>query len=278
MTRGPLCGTTNPSYVRTPGPIGSQCPADPNGEITLPRNRLPLGFDGDGNRAQPKMVAQASPQKKAGNTVNAVSALALPAADIIRQLQSDIDRVLKLDQQYVAKNEAKDEPLRLAKEKVVHAIAKAYRVGLKHVSGMEFSNRLHETDYANTQGTFITVFDPTLTHPGFVANIVMHESSHAQRNDELATAGVDRSKFSVSNEARWVALIEFEGAQLEIDHAAKTGITETEKNSAISLRDGHLKDIETFLGRKARAKVESGGIDEVRGQFIQTVKSAKKRP
>jgi hypothetical protein len=184
-------------------------------------------------------------------------------------LSAVITTVLKLNKGYETSSKPKDEALRLAKEKVVKDIVKAYGVGLTHVTGLEFSNRNDSSNHAETLSTFIIVFDSVLVHPGFVASVILHESSHAQRNAELDNAGV---RLSFATEDLWSALKEFEGAQLEIDSAAKTGITEKEKKEATSLRNSHLSEIEALMGKKTRTEIENGGLDAVRARFIQQLK------
>jgi hypothetical protein len=69
------------------------------------------------------------------------------------------------------------------------------------------------------------------------------------------------------------ALKEVEGAQLEIDSAATTGITEAEKKVAINLRNFHLSEIEKLMGKETRTEIENGGLETVRARFIAKLKS-----
>ena len=277
MVRRPLCEETNPWYDRTPGPIGCNDAADPNNPIFAWVIPGPLGLDLKKERkAKRKSVSErerSKPVSPVSSKADAVANLTKPSASIIKQLGAEIDTVLKLNKSYETSTKTKDEALRLKKEKVVHDIVNAYKVGRKYVTGLEFSNRTDSPNHADTRGTFITVFDSIFVHPGFVANVILHESSHAQRNDELKAAGVDSSRLGYPAEDIWSALKEVEGAQLEIDSADKTGITEKEKKEAISLRNSHLSEIETLMGKETRTEVENGGLDTVRARFIRKLTS-----
>jgi hypothetical protein len=215
---------------------------------------------------------QAPTSKPTPKKADAVANLKKPSDAIVKQLSAAIDSVMKENNAYETSKKKKDDALRLKKEKVVKDIVQAYGVGLKYVTGLEFSNNDSEDD-AETKGTFIIAYDGCLTHPGFCASVILHESSHAQRNAELTKAGIDSSNLGFKDSDRWSALKEFEGAQLEIDSAATTGITEKEKRFATSLRDGHLNDIERLMGQDTRKEIENGGLDEVRARFIKQLQS-----
>jgi hypothetical protein len=276
MARGPICGETNPWYGRTPGPTGCNDAADPNNpmlevELVSP---MPLGLRPKvKGKAKPKSISEREPSKRKRSQADAVAKLTKPSDATIQQLSAALDNVRKLNKEYETSKKPKDEDLRLKKEKVVKDIVKAYGVGLTYVTGLEFSNRNDSPNHAETRGTFIIVFDGVLENPAFLASVIIHESSHAQRNAELNNAGVDSSRLSLKAQDIWSALKEFEGAQLEIDSAAKTGITETEKKAAMSLRDAHLAELETLMGKDTRKEIENGGLDDVRDRFIRQLKS-----
>lgn len=271
MARGPICGETSPWYGRTPGPTGCNDAADPNTPVFAWVRPGPLGLElKKGRKAKRKSVSERERSKPASSKADAVANLTKPPASTIKQLRVAIDTVHKLNKEDDTSTKTKDEPLRLKKEKVVHDIVKAYSVGLKYVTGLEFSNRTDSDNHADTRGTFITVFDSVLVHPGFVASVILHESAHAQRNAEFDNAGV---RLSFAAEGIWSALKEFEGAQLEIDSAATTGITEQEKKEAINLRNAHLAEIEALMGKATRTEIENGGLDAVRARFIGQLKS-----
>lgn len=277
MLRAPICGETNPWYVRTPGPVGCNDAGDPDNPILDSASPQPLGLEfKKGGKAKLKVVGEAEKRKRQPSRADAVANLTKPAAAIVQQLSAAIGAVKKLNQEYETTKKSKDEDLRLKKEKVLKDIVKAYGVGLKYVTGLEFSNTRNDANLAETRGTFIIAFDDILEHPGFVANVILHESSHAQRNAELQSAGLDSNDLGLVDASIWSALKEYEGCQLEIDSAAITGITEKEKQVAINLRDGHLAEIATLLGEKARKEIEQGGLDEVRTSFIRHLKPSKK--
>lgn len=271
MVRGPLCEETNPRYARTPGPTGCNDAADPNTPLFGWVSPGPLGLEfKKERRAKRKVVSEREQSKPAKSKADAVANLTKPSSALINQLSAAIKTVRKLNTDYETAKKTKDEPLRLKKEKVLQDIVKAYGVGLKYVTGLEFDNRTDSENHAETRGTFIIAFDSVFVHPGFVANVILHESSHAQRNAEFEQAGV---KLSFTTEDIWSALKEVEGAQLEIDSAAITGITEAEKKVAIKLRNAHLSEIETLLGKDTRVEIENGGLDVVRARFIAKLKS-----
>lgn len=271
MVRGPLCGETNPWSDRTPGPTGCNDAADPSTPLFGWVSPGPLGLELKKERkAKRKVVSEREQSKPASSKADAVANLTKPSPSTIKQLSAAIDTVRKLNKDYETSAKTKDEALRLKKEKVVHDIVKAYGVGLKYVTGLEFDNRTDSENHAETRGTFIIVFDSVFVHPGFVANVILHESSHAQRNAELENAGV---RLSFAAEDIWSALKEVEGAQLEIDSAATTGITEAEKKVAINLRNFHLSEIEKLMGKDTRTEIENGGLATVRARFIAKLKS-----
>jgi hypothetical protein len=276
MTRGPLCGETKPWYLRTPGPLGLNDAADLNHPVFAWGSPGPLGLEWKkARKAKPKSVSEREQSKPIRSTVDAVANLKQPSAAIIKQLSADINTVRKLNE---AAGTKKGEDIRLKKERVVKDIVTAYGVGLKYTTGLDFSNRTGYPNDADTlKGTFIVVYDSVLDHPpGYVANVILHESSHAQRNTELKqVTGVERDRLKDGDAAIWSALIEFEATQLELDNAPKTGITQAEQQEAKSLRDGHLKEINALMGEKARTEIENGGLDTVRARFMQKLKSPR---
>lgn len=269
MARGPICGYSNPQYVHTPGPIGINDECDPNNPVFVLREPIPLGLGPQNNNQKTPQSATKSAKKKIFGKVAAVASLKKPSPTKIRRLSTALNNVKKLNRQYKTSGKTKDELLRRKKEKVVKDIAAAYNVGLKYATGLEFSNRASD-NLADTRGTFIVVFDGILEHPGFVASVVMHESSHAQRNAELQKAGVNRSDLGFGREETWKALIEIEAYQLEIDFAEKTGIKIAEKRGAERARDSYLRELQRqrHAGKKTRQKVENGGLEIVRAQFV----------
>ncbi len=270
--RGPICRETNPTFVRTPGPLGCSDAFDRNHPIRTLKTPMPL-MVGGGDDAKNKSGTQATKAQKQSD-VDAVAKLKKPNARKIKLLAAALDRVRKLNKTYETKNKQKDESLRLKKQQVVKDIAGTYKVGLQYVTGMEFSNR-SSSGPAVTKGTFIIVYDDILQTPAYVASVILHESSHAQRNAELAARGVNRNEFGLKTEEIWKAIIEIEGYQLELDHASKTGISSKEQKGIITLRDQYLADLATFMGKEAREEVENGGLEKVRERFIQKQKKAQ---
>lgn len=53
---------------------------------------------------------------------------------------------------------------------------------------------------------------------------------------------------------------DFKDAELEIDSAAQSGITEKEKQDATSLRNFPLSVVETLMSKATRTEVENGGL------------------
>jgi hypothetical protein len=261
---------------RVPGPVGASSAAalslwkDPVGRGSLPG---PIGYDyvfadKDGSGGQ------TSVSKRTSTKADSVASLNKPSDAIVQKLKAAIDSVMKENHDYETSKKAKDEPLRLKKEKVLKDIVQAFGVGQKFVTSLEFDNR-DSQDEADTIGTAIIAFDGCLKYPGYCASVILHESSHAQRNAELANAGVDSNKMGIKDSAKWSALKEFEGTQLEIDSAATTGISADDKRFATKLRDGHLHDIETLMGEKTRQEIEKGNLDDVRDRFIKELQSRK---
>ena len=261
---------------RVPGPVGGSSAAalslwkDPVGHGSLPG---PIGHnyvfaDADGSGGQ------TSASKRTSTKADAVANLKKPSDAIVQKLKAASDSVMKESKDYETSKKTKDEPLRLKKEKVLKDIVQAYGVGQKFVTSLEFDNR-DSPDDADTIGTDIIAFDGCLKYPGYCSSVILHESSHAQRNAELANAGVDSNKMGMKDSAEWSALKEFEGTQLEIDSAATTGISVDDKKFAMKLRDGHLHDIETLMGEQTRKEIENGNLDDVRDRFIKQLQSRK---
>jgi hypothetical protein len=284
MARGPICGETNPVHVCTPGPTGYNDAADPNQplletELAGPR---PLGTRPKTRGSAKRMtVADADTSKQKPKKADAVANLTKPSAATIQTLSARMESVQKLNQEFEPpkkKNEPLTEELRLKNQDLVKDIVKAYGVGQSHVTGLEVDRRTDSVDYADTRGTFIIAFVAIFADaegvPGFCASVIIHESSHAQRNDELQKAGI--GSLSDVNDRVWSALKEVEGAQLELDSAAVTGITAKQKNAATRLRDHNLAEIESLMGADTRTKVENGGLDDIRDKFIQKLKSKQK--
>lgn len=277
MCRGPLCAETNQKHVRTPGPLGIDDADDPNQpdlevELTGP---TPLGTRPKTHgQARLKMVAEASTPK--GATAASAANLKKPGPSTIQQLQAEIDAANKKIKPIVDKKGRLDEDDRVLCEKLVNKIVDAYKLGRQFIKAIEVSARTESENHAETSDTFITAFVSILQYPGFVTNVLMHEGAHAQRNAELADAGIKFDALGDMNADIYSALKEFEGAQLEIDHAAVTDITPAEVKVATSLRDGHLKEIGTLMGDKAKEEVAQGNLHQVRGQFIQKLKARRR--
>jgi hypothetical protein len=258
-----------------PGPVGRQhvfADGDGSGGPTS-------GSNGSGG--------QTSGGKLTAKQADSVANLKTPSANIVKQLSDATAKVMKENQAYETANKTKDEQLRLKKQKVVRDIVQAYGVGLNYVTGklqgLESDNRDSPHD-ADTSGTYIIAYDGCLwvpetkeiKYPGYCASVILHESSHAQRNAELAKASVDSNQLGYKDGAIWSALKEYEGVQLEIDNATTTGLTPTDKKFAEKLRAGHLDDIENLMGKQARADIEKGGLDVVRDTFIQKLQANPK--
>ena len=125
MVRGPICGHTNLGHVHTPGPRGCNDAADPNRpaleiELTGPR---PRGMRPKTRGTATKVVSEREPTKRKRIPADAVANLTKPSSAIVQQLQKAIDEVKNQNKQFETSKKAKDEPLRLKKEKVRHYLA-----------------------------------------------------------------------------------------------------------------------------------------------------------
>jgi hypothetical protein len=241
--------------------------ADSDLQLVGPR---PLGMrPTTARRARLKTVSEAPRTKTTTKKPEVVANLKKPSAATLKQLADAIDQVRALNA-----TAQKDETLRLKKEKIALDVRTAFGIGKADVTGMEFDNRPNPNNFAETRETFIILFDDILVSPAFMANIILHETSHAQRNAELkAKTGKESSKLSIAHQEVFSLLKEFEATQLEIDSAAMTGITSKEKNAAQSLHDQHVKEIGTLLGEATRDRITGGDLDGYREEFFKKVKA-----
>ena len=192
--------------------------------------------------------------------------LKTPKAEVTAKLAEELRAARKAA-------ESGDEKDRKAVDVVLRKVADAYGIGQSHVSGLEFDPRLEEQGGTiGTPGkprTFIVIGKSALESPEVLASTILHESSHVQRNQQLADAGIDRDKLSVQAEAVWSALIEVEGYQNEIDNAKKLGTSESYVKGARGLREGYLRGLETAGGKEWRELAEKGKFQELHKKFIQ---------
>jgi hypothetical protein len=241
-----------------PGPIGRQY----------------VFADGDGSGSSGGSGGQTSASQQIFKKVDSVANLKKPSAATINRLSAAIASVMKEDKDYETKKKDKDDALADKKEKVLKDIVKEYGVGLTYVNALTFSNFGNPDDIGETRGTSTTVFDSCLTYPGFCASVVLHESSHAQRNAELEAAGIDLNKLSEFKTAKWKALIEVEAYQLEMDYAATTGLTAKDKAFVKKKRDDWLAEIDTlWFGANYSQDILNGKLDQVRDKFFKTLQS-----
>src|SRR5688572_3561817 len=101
MSRGPLCGETNPLFVRTPGALGCNDTDDPNHTWLRidPVGAAPLGARPKAHgRTRPKTVSEAPPARQGGQgKPPPVKNLRRPSAAVLAQLTKDLNAVKALN-------------------------------------------------------------------------------------------------------------------------------------------------------------------------------------
>jgi hypothetical protein len=194
------------------------------------------------------------------------AALKAPRPEVVKKLAEELRKVRKAA-------ESGDEKDRQAVDAILKKVADAYGIGVVGVTGLEFDPRLEEQGGTiGTPGkprTFIVVGKSALESPEILASTILHESSHVQRNKQLADAGIDRDNLSPQAEAVWSELIEVEGYQTEIDNAKKLGTSAPYVKGARSLQEGYLRELETAGGKQWRELAEKGKFQELHKKFIE---------
>jgi hypothetical protein len=171
-----------------------------------------------------------------------------------------------------AKDQAEAEKHRAAVDKVLRKTVQLYGIGQTGVSGLDFDPKLPEHELAVTRGnprTYISIAKDALDSPEKLASTILHESSHAQRNQELANRGIDRSKFGEGTETIWSAIIEAEAYQLEIDHARTLGTSRTFVKGAEAGKKGYVDELRVFAGEEWATLAEKGQFTKLREKFVQ---------
>src|SRR5579871_6178049 len=72
-------------------------------------------------------------------------------------------------------------------------IVKAFGIGRDGATNLSYDPR--QADLGDTPMTGSSISRDALKSPSTAADVIMHESNHARRNQELANAGFDRGKF-----------------------------------------------------------------------------------
>ncbi len=168
---------------------------------------------------------------------------------------------------------------RLAVDKVLKEAVKVYDIGQDGVTGLEFDPKYDEQGGTiGLQGqprTHIIIGKPGLNSAEEMASTILHESSHVQRNKELADNGIDRSKLGWKAADIYAALIEVEGYTQEINNAKKLGTSPTYVKGAEQLRERYLRQLELAGGKDWRDLAEKGQFKKAHEIFRQEVLKSK---
>ncbi|MFN0164874.1 MAG: hypothetical protein ACKV22_00465 [Bryobacteraceae bacterium] len=264
-----------------PRPDTEHLPCSPQDELPepAPQGPGPLDRSLDGQMQKARIANlllppfQALPMKVYAQ----FKALKPPDAGI---QQPKADAVTRLNDMLTAAKKAAEsgtEEGRLAVDKVLKEAVKVYGIGQDGVTGLEFDPKL--SDQGGTIGphprTFIVIGRSALDSAPEMASTILHESSHVQRNKELADNGIDRAKFGFKAEGIYSALIEIEGYSLEINNAKKLGTSPAYVKGAEQLKERYLRELETVGGKDWRALAEKGQFKQVQEKFRQEVLKAK---
>ena len=147
-------------------------------------------------------------------------------------------------------------------------VVKAYGIGRDGATGLSYSP--DQSDLGDTPMTASTISRDGLKSPSTAADIIMHESNHARRNQELADAGCDRGKLGQKAGDIYSALTEMEGDQLEIKNHAKLGTEPDLAKGAETLKQKQI-DILKSLGAGDLADMAANG------QFDDALKLFRQR-
>lgn len=199
-----------------------------------------------------------------------------PNAKAVSGLAGELDKVRKGLDAAKGKPEAEQEKARAAVDEVLQKVVKAYGIGQDGVTGLEFDPKLeHQGGSIGNPRTFIVIGNAGLDSPAELASTILHESSHVQRNKQLADAGIDRERLCPVAQAAYEAMIEAEGCHREIVNAKKLGTSADYVKGTQQLKKQHLSELERFGGKAWRELAEKGQFDKLHGKFRQQQLSKK---
>src|SRR5262249_33745026 len=104
---------------------------------------------------------------------------------------------------------------------VLQQVVDTFGIGRDGATGLSYNP--NQNDLGDTSTTASAISRDALKSPSIAASVILHESNHARRNQELANDGIHREKFGASAEEIYSALTEMEGDNLEIKNSKTLG-------------------------------------------------------
>jgi len=147
-------------------------------------------------------------------------------------------------------------------------VVDTFGIGREGATGLSYNPS--QNDLGDTATTASTISRDALRSPSIAASVILHESNHARRNQELADAGIDRGKFGTSAEEIYSALTEMEGDQLEIKNAKTLGTDAKWVKGAENLRQAQITRLTVAgAGKDVIECAKNGRFDEALKLFRQ---------
>jgi hypothetical protein len=148
-----------------------------------------------------------------------------------------------------------------AVDKVLQDVVDTFGIGRDGATGLSYSP--NQTDLGDTATTASAISRDALKSPGIAASVILHESNHARRNQELASAGIDRGKFGANAEEIYSALTEMEGDTFESKNSKTLGTDADWVKGAENLRQAQIKRLtDAGAGKDVIECAKNGLFDE----------------
>jgi tetratricopeptide (TPR) repeat protein len=179
---------------------------------------------------------------------------------------SDIN-VISKNSDDVAKAEKQVNDAYQAMDQVLQHVVTAFGIGRDGATGLTYSPK--QNDLGDTSSTASAISKDALKSPEIAASVIMHESNHARRNQELADAGIDRGKFGQAAEDIYSALTEMEGDQLEITNQGKLGTGSDFVKGAQNLKQTQIDLLKNHGAGDIADLAKQGKFDEALKLFRQ---------
>jgi len=151
---------------------------------------------------------------------------------------------------------------------VLQQVVDAFGIGRDGATGLTYSPK--QNDLGDTSTTASAISRDALKSPSIAASVILHESNHARRNQDLANDGIHREKFGASAEEIYSALTEMEGDDLEIKNSKTLGTDANWVKGAEHLKQDQIKRLtDAGAGKDVIDCAKNGRFDDAMKLFRQ---------
>lgn len=151
---------------------------------------------------------------------------------------------------------------------MLQQVVDTFGIGRDGATGLSYNP--NQNDLGDTSTTASAISRDALKSPSIAASVILHESNHARRNQELANDGIHREKFGASAEEIYSALTEMEGDNLEIKNSKTLGTDANWVKGAEQLKQNQIKRLtDAGAGKDVIDCVKNGRFDDAMKLFRQ---------